>query len=137
MVTEDDIRSLYANWNGNEAANELSDTVLEATAAYVNKCELEIYGDYAERAAVSTALSVFLMIEDGEFKSFGVEFKNGSEHGVMKVFDGESNEVVFTSDKEDDIRNVLITTMNFYAEDEHGNTLQGDGDWQIAGKDFT
>lgn len=61
-----------------------------------------------------------------------------------KVFNGEVNpiEVVFQSDSEEEIIDVLGATDNFYAEDERGNTLTNhnvlDGvGWQIAGKDFT
>ena len=60
------------------------------------------------------------------------------------VFDGEvnPNAVVFQSDSEEEIIDVLGATDNFYAEDERGNTLTGANDrdgvgWQIAGKNFT
>lgn len=63
---------------------------------------------------------------------------------LYKVFDGEVNpiEVVWQTDREEEVKDILSTTDNFYAEDEHGNTLTGknilDGvGWQIAGKDFT
>jgi hypothetical protein len=65
MVTKEEVRDLYAGWNGEEAAKELSEPVLEATAHYANMNELVLGDDGVY--AISTALDVLRLVEGGEF----------------------------------------------------------------------
>jgi hypothetical protein len=61
-------------------------------------------------------------------------------HGVIEVFaeDAEGIEPIFMTRDEDAVREYLKRVPNpCYAVDQAGNTLQKDGTWQIAGKDFT
>lgn len=144
MVTEEQIKQLYADWNGNEAADELQPAVLRATAHYANMNELSTFtlrnaDGNDERRQIMTALDVLRLVEGGEFDLSQPALPG---HGEMCVWDGENeasgHTPEFRSENESEIRDVLATTKNFYATDEHGNTLQGhDGEWQIAGKDFT
>lgn len=141
MVTAEQVRKLYADWNDAEAEASLSEEVLEATAHYANMCELSAKGESVEKAAILNALDVLRLVESGEFEFVGLGATGARKgYGVMQVFDGEADTstAVFESRDEKEIRDILATTDNFYAVDQQDNTLGGpEAEWQIAGKDFT
>jgi hypothetical protein len=67
LVTEEQIKELYADWNDQEAADELQPAVLRATAHYANMCELLLDGTENDQTAIATALDVLRLAEGGEF----------------------------------------------------------------------